>query len=131
MSGDACSAGIKKKFKVVGSCVQRHMQRQEEVPGSGVRRRRCQTVSVTKEVSIATFFLGGSKIPPPYTDLDVPKTHMSCGRIMKTMPEFAENDADTGTTAISKMAPAKLKIEARQNEYTATEEEVEDSAKRN
>ena len=122
--------GRQKQFEVVGSCVQRHIQRQEEVPESGGRRRRSQTVSVTKEVSIATLFPGGSKIPPPYTDLDVSKTHMSCGRIMKTMPEFAENDADTGTTAISKMAPAKLKIEARQNENTATEED-EGSAKRN
>ena len=51
---------------------------------------------------------------------------------MKTMPEFAENDADTGTTAISKMAPAKLRIEAQQNKDAATEEEEDEgSAKRN
>ena len=80
-------------------------------------------------------FPGGSKIPPPQTDLDVPKMHTSCGRIIKTVPEFAENDSHTDATAISKMAPAKLKIEAQQNKDAATEEEEDDddesSAKRN
>lgn len=81
-------------------------------------------------------FPGGSKITPPQIDLDVPKTHTSCGRIIKTLPEFAENDSHTDTTAILKMAPAKLKIEAQQNKDAATEEEEEDdddesSAKRN
>lgn len=76
-------------------------------------------------------FPGGSKITPPQIDLDVPKTHTSCGRIIKAVPEFAENDSHTDTTAISKMAPAKLKIEAQQNKDAATEEEEESSAKRN
>ena len=134
MSGDPCSTG-KNNSKSWGPAysgsysVERRFQ-EAEVEGGEVKRFRSRRRSVSR-----LFFQGGSKIPPPYTDLDVPKTHMSCGRIMKTMPEFAENDADTGTTAISKMAPAKLKIEARQNEDTATEEEEDDddegSAKRN